>query len=67
VRFNCLDPWLYFGEWNPGTAAFIPITPSKVADIIKKIHILLEQRGLYRLSTSEMNFRISKEEELFLI
>ena len=67
VRFNCQDPWLYFGEWSPGTVAFTPITPGKVSDIIKKIQILLEQRGIYKLSTSEMNFYISKEEELFLI
>ena len=67
VRFNCLDPWLYFGKWSPGAEAFIPITPGKVADMIKKIQILLEQREIYSLSNSEMNFHISKEENLLLL
>ena len=67
VRFNFHDPWLYFGEWNSIAEAFKPITPGKVEELIKKIQMLLEQKGNHRLSTSEMNFHISNEEELSLV
>ena len=67
VRFNFHDPWLYFGEWSQLSEEFKPITPGKVADIIRKIQFLIKRKGLHSFSASELNFHISKEDDLYLM